>query len=96
MSSERSSVRRPATPSNDLGTELEVLEAVPLQRYLDLGTKKHLSSLWIYDTNGKGDVVISAGEPGKWKEVATYDCGSYLAWAEVKLDATHVSCASRE
>ncbi len=32
--------------------------------------------------------MISAGEPGKWKEVATYDCGAYLAWAEVKLDVT--------
>jgi len=60
----------------------------PFSAYLDLGTEKHLASLWIYDTNGQGDVVISAGKPGAWEAVATYDCGSYLKWAEVKLDVT--------
>lgn len=60
----------------------------PFSAHLDLGRKRNLSSLWLYDTNGKGDVVISAGEPGKWTEVATYDCGAYLAWAEVKLDVS--------
>ena len=60
----------------------------PFSAYLDLGAPKNLSSLWIYDTNDKGDVVISAGEPGKWQEVATYDCAAYLAWAEIKLDVT--------
>ncbi|TWU28830.1 hypothetical protein [Novipirellula artificiosorum] len=60
----------------------------PFSAYLDLGTTKNLSSLWLFDTNGSGDVVISAGEPGKWQEVETYDCGSYLKWVEVKLDVT--------
>jgi len=60
----------------------------PFSAHLDLGEEKNLSALWIYDTNGKGDVLISTGKPGQWKEVATYDCGSYLAWAEVKLDVT--------
>ena len=60
----------------------------PFSAHLDLGREKNLSSIWIYDTNGHGDVAISAGRPGQWTEVATYDCGSYLAWAEVKLDVT--------
>jgi hypothetical protein len=60
----------------------------PFSAYLDLGAPKNLSSLWLYDTNDKGDVVVSAGEPGKWQEVATYDCAAYLAWAEIKLDVT--------
>jgi len=60
----------------------------PFSAYLDLGAEKNLSSIWFYDTNGKGDVVISIGKPGQWKDVATYDCGTYLAWAEVKLDIT--------
>lgn len=60
----------------------------PFSAHLDLGEEKNLSSIWIYDTNGKGDVVISAGRPGQWREVATYDCATYLAWAEVKLDVT--------
>jgi hypothetical protein len=60
----------------------------PFHAYLDLGKTKNLSSLWLFDTNGKGDVIISAGEPGKWRQVATYDCGSYLQWSEVRLDVT--------
>ena len=60
----------------------------PFSAYLDLGAAKNLSSLWLYDTNDKGEVVISAGEPGKWRELATYDCAAYLAWAEIKLDVT--------
>lgn len=60
----------------------------PFSAYLDLGGTKNLSSLWLYDTNDKGEVVISAGEPGKWRELVTYDCAAYLAWAEIKLDVT--------
>ncbi|NQU19733.1 MAG: hypothetical protein HQ567_00510 [Candidatus Nealsonbacteria bacterium] len=60
----------------------------PFSAQLDLGRQKNLSSIWFYDTNGKGDVTISAGAPGKWTQVATYDCATYLAWAEVKLDVT--------
>lgn len=60
----------------------------PFSCYLDLGKEKNLSSLWLFDTNGKGDVVISAGTPGQWKEVADYDCGAYLKWVEIKLDVT--------
>ncbi|MBM4092394.1 MAG: hypothetical protein FJ276_23665, partial [Planctomycetes bacterium] len=60
----------------------------PFSAYLDLGAEKNLSSIWFYDTNDKGEVVVSAGEPGSWREVATYDCAAYLAWAEVKLGVT--------
>jgi hypothetical protein len=60
----------------------------PVSVSLDLGEEKNLSSLWIFDTDGKGDVVISAGRPGQWEEVATYDCAAYLKWAEVHLDVT--------
>jgi hypothetical protein len=60
----------------------------PFSAYLDLGEKKNLSSIWLFDTNGKGDVAISVGEPGQWNEVATYDCAAYMEWAEVRLDAS--------
>ncbi len=36
----------------------------PFSAYLDLGAEKHLSSIWFYDTNGQGEVVISGGKPG--------------------------------
>lgn len=60
----------------------------PLSVHLDLGQPKNVSSLWLFDTNGQGEVAISVGEPGRWREAATYDCAAYLKWAEIKLDAT--------
>ena len=60
----------------------------PYSAYLDLGAEKNLASFWLFDTNGSGDVVISAGEPGRWREVAKYDCGAYLKWVELRLDVT--------
>ncbi len=60
----------------------------PFSAHLDLGEEKHLASLWLFDTNGKGDVVISVGEPGKWREQAVYDCAAYKKWVEITLDAT--------
>lgn len=57
----------------------------PASAYIDLGSERYLSSIWIYDTNGKGDVIISGGTPGQWTEVATYDCNAYLKWVEVSL-----------
>ena len=58
----------------------------PVSIYLDLGAKKNLSKLWLFDTNGKGDVVISVGEPGNWQEITTYGCGKYLSWVPIPLD----------
>jgi hypothetical protein len=60
----------------------------PYAATIDLGKPRNLSAIWFYDTNGKGDIVVSAGEPGKWQQVATYDCDKYLAWSRVPLDAT--------
>ena len=59
----------------------------PYSVTLDLGEAKTLASLWLFDTNGNGEVVISAGQPDQWREVAKYDCGAYLKWSEVRLDA---------
>ena len=58
----------------------------PYSAHIDLGAEKNLSTLWLFDTHDKGDVVLSAGRPGTWKEVATYDCGTYMQWAEIPLD----------
>jgi hypothetical protein len=60
----------------------------PVSAYLDLGDEKRLASLWLFDTHGKGDVVISSGRPGHWEHVATYDCAAYMKWVEISLDVT--------
>ncbi len=58
----------------------------PASAYIDLGQERYLSSLWIYDTNGKGNLDISAGSPGNWTKITTYDCGAYKAWVEIPLN----------
>jgi len=63
-------------------------EQFPFSVTLDLRSEKNLSYLWLYDTNGKGDVIVSAGTPGDWREVGTYDCARYLKWARIPLDVT--------
>lgn len=75
-------------PSKSWEVNSKYWKDFPYSAYLDLGERKNLASLWLFDTNGSGDVVISHGEPGKWQEAATYDCGSYLKWAEVRLDVS--------
>ena len=60
----------------------------PFSVHLDLGEAKPLSKLWLFDTNGKGEVEIAWGEPGHWKTIATYDCGSYLKWEAIALDVS--------
>lgn len=52
---------------------------------IDLGAKTPLAALWIYDTNGSDDLLIKAGEPGDWSEVAVYDCGRFNAWVRIEL-----------
>jgi hypothetical protein len=58
----------------------------PYSAHIDLRAEKNLSTLWLFDTHNKGDVVISTGKPGAWKEVATYDCGTYMQWTKIQLD----------
>ncbi len=58
----------------------------PFSATLDLGRKVPLATLWIFDTNNTGDVVVECGKPGAWAEVGVYDCRRYLAWASVPLD----------
>jgi hypothetical protein len=58
----------------------------PFSVHLDLGKARPLSKLWIFDTNGKGQVEISTGRPGQWTKLTSYDCGSYLKWASVDLN----------
>ena len=52
----------------------------------DLGSEMPLASVWLYDTNGIGDVTFSAGTPDNWKPVATYGCDKYMSWSPVPLN----------
>jgi hypothetical protein len=63
-------------------------KAFPFQATVDLGKETSLATLWLYDMNNSGDVVIQAGKPGAWQPVATYDCKRYKGWAAVPLNVT--------
>ena len=58
----------------------------PIRAVIDLEAETPLAALWIYDANNTGDVGIHVGRPGAWREVATYDCRRYQAWAAISLD----------
>ena len=60
----------------------------PYSAHIDLGEEQNLASLWLFDTNGTGDVVISYGKPGDWTELHTYDCGKYKQWIRLPMDVT--------
>ena len=66
--------------------------AFPVSATVDLGRDVPLATLWIYDTNSKGDVKIEVGGPDAWREVATYDCGKYQAWAGIPIEAESRRC----
>ena len=60
----------------------------PYSAYVDLKEEKNLASLWIFDTHSNGELVISVGKPGGWKELHTYGCGKYKKWVRLPMDAT--------
>ncbi|MEI6515754.1 MAG: hypothetical protein WCO77_07245 [bacterium] len=60
----------------------------PFQATIDLGKEVSLATLWFYDMNSSGDVVIHAGKPGAWQVAATYDCTRYKSWVPVALNVT--------
>ena len=62
------------------------LKQVPASTTIDFGSSIPVSTLWLYDTNDKGEIKIFVGSPEKWSEVASYDCGKYKAWGSVPVE----------
>jgi len=60
----------------------------PYSAYLDLGRNRHLSCLWLFDTHGIGELVVSAGEPGRWRAILTHRTATYMRWTQLSLDVT--------
>ncbi len=71
-------------PSREMKTHLRVggqfYKRFPLRARIDLGRERHLDSIWLYDTFGKGDFVVSAGEPGKWRRLFVEPCDRFKKW----------------
>ncbi|HEV7298509.1 MAG TPA: hypothetical protein VGN72_04030 [Tepidisphaeraceae bacterium] len=61
-------------------------DGFPISATIDLGESRALSRVWLYDTNGKGDVTFSAGTPDNWKELTTFSTDRYQQWREIPLE----------
>ncbi len=73
-------------PTTPWPTQWKYAKEFPISATLDLDKKVPLATLWIYDTNGDGDVKIEAGEPDAWQDITTYDCAAYKQWKAIPLD----------
>jgi hypothetical protein len=58
----------------------------PFACVVDLGVERPLARLWLFDTHNIGEVLIQAGSPDAWQEVAVVKTESYLQWRSVTLD----------
>ncbi len=58
----------------------------PIRVVIDLGSEAALATLWLYDANNMGDVVIHVGQPESWRAVATYGCQRYQSWESITLN----------
>ena len=78
-------------PSGEAATPWKVPSQLrkkfPVSVTIDLKRKMPVATLWIYDTNSSGDVIIKVGPPDALKEVDTYNCKRYKQWVPIKIDA---------
>ncbi len=58
----------------------------PFACVVDLGAELPLATLWLFDTHNIGEVLIQAGTPDAWQDVALLKTESYLQWRSVTLD----------
>jgi len=61
-------------------------ESYPIHAYIELGRKRNIIAIYLYDTNSKGNFVVSVGEPGKWTELFTEKCSLYNTWKAHDVD----------
>ncbi len=60
----------------------------PVHAYIDLGQSYHLSTIYLYDGGGSGNVTFSVGAPGNWTtDLFTYDNSGWNTWKEFSVSA---------
>jgi len=52
----------------------------PASAYIDLGTIRNISKLYLRDMSGVGNATISIGSPENWQVVATDKLNKYKSW----------------
>ena len=58
----------------------------PVHAFIDLGAPHKISAICLYDSNGTGDVTVSAGRPFNWKPLFTDKQNSYQSWNKHTID----------
>lgn len=54
---------------------------------IDFGEEVRIEYVYIYDTNGVGDVVFSVGEPDRFTPVTAFNTNMYRTWRQVDINA---------
>lgn len=62
-------------------------EGGTVSAYFDLGQERSLSTLWVYDVHGSGELVIEVGTPGDWKLANVYTTDSFQRWVPIAVVA---------
>lgn len=75
-------------PATAWETDWRHAREFPASAYLDLGSEYPLAVLWLYDINDVGTLEISAGRPGNWRKIASYETRAYRQWVRIPLDVS--------
>jgi hypothetical protein len=58
----------------------------PLSAYIDLGTVKHLTKMYLFDVNSVGDIIVEYGQPGSWHFLFSDELNTYKTWRLHEFD----------
>ncbi len=64
------------------------MKNLPFSVQLDFKQVRNVATLWLYDTNGRGELEIAVGQPGQWRTITTYGCDAYRKWVPIQIDAS--------
>lgn len=58
----------------------------PLSAYIDLGSVKHITKMYLFDVNSSGDLVVEYGQPGSWHFLFADNLKTYKKWKLHEFD----------
>lgn len=61
---------------------------LPFSAVIDLGQYYYVSEIFIYDAEGKGELIVSSGVPFKWKQKVVEKLENYQKWKKHSIEDT--------
>ncbi len=52
----------------------------PASAYIDLGQSYNITGIYMWDTYDIGNLTVSAGSPGSWTSLFTYNTNNWMVW----------------